>query len=171
LGPEAAGEIAAAVLEEPPFKVTRTERAFAWRHGLGLDEADEDEESVSGGLEWLRTLARLVADTLEVILWVGAGALLVWIAVQARRRLGVGRRWRPAASGAKAAVAAAGTEEAPLPADPAAVAERLLAGGRPREALALLYRATVERLAARGVPRCGCAAASAAGCGRGRRSP
>lgn len=94
-------------------------------------------------------LAKAVAFIGEFGLWLLLGALLVLLAATAKRWLpwlrgGFARRETPA----PVAVADAALPDV-LPEDIAAAARRLWREGRPRRALALLYRASVEAMAVR----------------------
>lgn len=98
---------------------------------------------------WLRTLAQLVAVLGEFGLWILFGLLALTLALTARRWLpwmrGVAVR-RPPVSPVSLSAA---PEPEHLPDDLAGEARRLWREGRARRALALLYRGSVEAMAAR----------------------
>ena len=93
--------------------------------------------------EWLASIG-------EYGLWIVAGAVLLALLVTAPKWLGwvrdmPGRRERTSDEVVREAVA----EESPLPDDVPATARRLWQSGRGRDALALLYRASVEAMTQR----------------------
>ena len=93
--------------------------------------------------EWLASIG-------EYGLWIVAGALVLALLLTAPRWLGwvrdMPRRRERATEEVKREVVA---EESPLPDDVPAAARRLWQAGRGRDALALLYRASVEAMAQR----------------------
>lgn len=99
---------------------------------------------------WLRQLGGLFGMVGEAVLWLGLAALLVVLLVTSPTWL----RWlrRAAAHPARETAAVKETAKdpvAPLPDDIAGAARRLWREGHPRDALALLYRASVVAMSAR----------------------
>src|SRR5690606_4066751 len=98
---------------------------------------------------WLQVVGRLVAVVAESGLWILLGLLALVLALTARhwwpwmRRLQVAARPPPETTTAPVA------EPVRLPDDLAAQARRQWREGRARRALALLYRGSVEAMAAR----------------------
>lgn len=96
---------------------------------------------------WMERIAGMIGTLGELALWIVAAALLGLVAWTAPR-------WWPWLRGVTAPAVAkpAAAREAdvvvaePLPDDVAGTARRLWAGGRAREALALVYRAAVEAM-------------------------
>ncbi|GAB2506011.1 DUF4129 domain-containing protein [Lysobacter humi (ex Lee et al. 2017)] len=109
---------------------------------------DEPEKN-SRMPEWLRALLGGVATAGELLLWALGGALVLLLLLTARRwwpwlrALGT-----PPPAAPKAIVEREAVADAPLPDDIVAAARRLYADGRPRDALGLLYRASVEAMLA-----------------------
>jgi len=95
---------------------------------------------------WLRALAHAFAKAGELVLWVGAAALLAYALWWASRMLPRGRG--PAAEPYHPPAALFGMALAPetLPPDVAAAAAALAREGRLREALGLLYRGALSEL-------------------------
>jgi hypothetical protein len=108
---------------------------------------DDPEAKNSFSLRWLGALAGLFSET---VLWIGLGLLVLWLLWRLPRWWP--ELWRPLPRDPPAPPAVQETA-APhldaLPHDIAAAARRLWSAGRPRAALALLYRASVEAMAAR----------------------
>lgn len=127
--------------EDPLLDRKRVERGWERRK-------PEDPEQVRP-LPQLEALARLFALLGEYGLWLIAGVLAVLVAATARRwwpwMHGLARA--PAPEGEVVLSPAQAFDE--LPPDLAAEARRLWREGRPRRALALLYRGSVEAMAAR----------------------
>jgi hypothetical protein len=95
---------------------------------------------------WLIALGQALAKAGEVLLWLGAGALIAYALWWAARLLPRGGEPQPEPYEPPAALF--GMELAPekLPPDVAATAAALAREGRLREALGLLYRATLSEL-------------------------
>lgn len=111
---------------------------------------DQPRQAARADMPWLAAIARVFAFIGEWGLWIVAGLLLVLLLATMKHWLPWMRgTWRPR----KATLAGVETEalEIPelLPPDIAASARRLWREGRPRHALALLYRASVDGMAAR----------------------
>lgn len=111
---------------------------------------DQPRPVRSSNLPWLEAIARMFAFIGEWGLWILAALLLAILAATARHWLPWMRgTWRSR----RAPAAVVETEALPipelLPPDIAASARRLWREGKPRHALALLYRASVEAMAAR----------------------
>ncbi|MCC7634446.1 DUF4129 domain-containing protein [Stenotrophomonas rhizophila] len=134
-------------LQSPTRKVSRWQRT--------LDEAlrKEKEKQDAASARGERSRAKgplLPAQIAEWMLWGLVGILLVLLLVTAPRWL----RWLRGSGGRRSAVAATVVEEAivlpeVVPPDPAAQARTLWQQGRPRQALALLYRASVDSMSER----------------------
>ncbi|MGJ4804770.1 DUF4129 domain-containing protein [Luteimonas sp. SDU82] len=98
---------------------------------------------------WLRGLGQVLAVVGEFGLWILLGLVVLALALTARRWL----PWMRGARGRRELPSAVSVSAAPepdvLPDDLVAQARRLWREGRPRRALALLYRGSVEAMAAR----------------------
>lgn len=110
----------------------------------------QDEKPDLGGPAWLAGIGNVFAFIGEWGLWILAGALALALLATARYWL----PWMRGAVRSRAAKPAAMESEAlvlpeALPDDVATAARRLWADGRARDALALLYRASVESMTAR----------------------
>lgn len=133
---------AEAAYRDPLLRPKRKEAAWQWR-----SRANRASAPSALPLPWL---AKAVAFVGEFGLWLLLAAALVLLAITSRRWwpwLRGGLRPRPLPP-APVAVADAALPEA-LPHDIAAAARALWREGRPRRALALLYRASVEAMALR----------------------
>jgi hypothetical protein len=131
-------------LLRPQQKTTTWER----RDRKDKKEPEQDEDDID--LSALKWLSGVVGFIVENVLWLLLGALVLALALTAKR-------WWPWLAG----IAAEPEPEPepvemmhlahaePLPPDIATVARRLWAEGQPRRALALLYRASVEAMTAR----------------------
>ena len=103
-----------------------------------------------GDLSWLGGIATMFAFIAEWGLWIAFGTLVILLLVTARHWLpwmrGTFKRHKPLPADVDTEVL-----QLPevLPDDVATEARRLWAQGRPRHALALLYRASVESMASR----------------------
>ncbi|MCL4801526.1 MAG: hypothetical protein KJ025_18185 [Burkholderiales bacterium] len=129
------------VLKAPEFQEYR--EVLRWRY-RGGDERPEEPPSGASGL--LDALARFLAALAEFGLWLAAAVLVVAALIAARRVLpqlleAREERYRPPETLFGLALAPQS-----LPQDPAAAARDLIAGGRLREALSLLYRAALSTL-------------------------
>jgi len=104
------------------------------------------EQPGSVDMSWLRALGYALARAGEVLLWVGAGALIAYALWWASRMLP--RRGEPAPEPYRPPAALFGIELAPekLPPDVGAAAAALAREGRLREALGLLYRGALSEL-------------------------
>jgi hypothetical protein len=131
----------AEVLKDPEFPHKRERMQWQRRPGV------EPEQRGSGlDLRWLEALGYAFAKFSEAALWIGAAALLglaLWWASRLMPREGAAPR-----AAYRAPPMLFGMELAPetLPADLPAAVRALLAAGRVREALALLYRGTLSAL-------------------------
>ena len=135
----------AEVLKAPEFPHER--EVMQWQ------ARDRPSPSDSSRPEWLRGIGYAFAAAARVALWVGAVAALVYV-VWWIMRIGP-RGGTPAPEPYRPPAALFGMALAPesLPPDVAAAAAALAGEGRPREALGLLYRATLSALVhRRGVP-------------------
>ncbi|HEX5092587.1 MAG TPA: DUF4129 domain-containing protein [Burkholderiales bacterium] len=138
----------AEVLKAPEFAHERQVTRWRWR---SPEWTSPQRQRVD--LSWLEALGFALARVSEVVLWVGAIALIglaLWWGWRLLPREPGSRRaaYRPPA-------ALFGMALAPetLPADLPGAVRALLAAGRVREALALLYRGTLSALVhAQGVP-------------------
>ncbi len=125
---------------DPLLRPTRTERTWVPK------KRDPEKPDDSAAFPWLGALAGLLS---EGVLWILLALAALWLLWRLPRWWP--ELWRPlprAPQPAAVEEAAAPHQEA-LPDDIAAAARALWADGRPRAALALLYRASVEAMAAR----------------------
>lgn len=135
--------VAREVLATPDFATRRAVEGWQLREDLlaRLESREDRPFTLPAGL-----LGRLG----EITLWALAVGLLTLLAVavvrHARLELGRGRR---GAATPSTVVSGADPGPAVLPADPAATASELFAAGRGTEALGLLYRSALARLAHR----------------------
>jgi len=128
--------------EDPLLNRSRTQAGWELRNR----KAPEPPKDMP---PWLRTLVKVFALVGEYGLWLLLGVLLLALALTAKR-------WWPWMRGIGGGVEAeseivqtAAVEPEELPEDLASEARRLWREGRPRRALALLYRGSVEAMAAR----------------------
>ncbi len=113
-------------------------------------QEEKPEEPTEGDPAFLRAISNAIGFLVENALWLLVGALVIALALTARK-------WLPWLRGIAAVpepeptptVSLSLEQAEPLPPDIAAVARRLWAEGQPRRALALLYRASVEAMVAR----------------------
>jgi hypothetical protein len=130
------------ILATDEFSTTRSEQR--WRY---IGEAEARAQRGERGPGWLSSLGNSLAALTEVLLWaaVAAALFLLW----RYRHVFLGRPATRDADAAPLPDVESGALLRPedLPADPAAEARRLAAAGRVRDALSLLYRATLARLA------------------------
>jgi hypothetical protein len=134
----------AEVMKAPEFRTYRETTAwrFRWPEWMRFDWDRAENESGTGFGEVFQALAKLV----EIALWIAAAALVV---AACRYLVRHGPRFFEArVPRAAPPPALFGLEIAPesLPPDVAAAAARLLAEGRVREALSLLYRGALSAL-------------------------
>ncbi|MFZ5558154.1 MAG: DUF4129 domain-containing protein [Pseudomonadota bacterium] len=115
-----------------------------WRYIGDEMERGADPET---GIRWLARFGNAIAALSETLLWaaVAVGLFLLW----RYRHLFLRPLPRRRTDGEPLPMPVSGAMLRPesLPADPAGEARRLAAAGRLREALSLLYRATLVRLA------------------------
>ncbi len=141
-------QAAARAYDDPQLGARHT--VCRWeRRDAEVEKPDRDWNFPGGSL--FAAAARLLALLSEAALWILVGALLLALALTARWWLpwlrGSGRRRR---RGAESEVTAHALQlPDTLPPDILASARRLWQDGRPRHALALLYRASLDELAQR----------------------
>ena len=149
---EAAAQKAPAAIKEvlarPEFGHEEKVHRLRWKKNEAEKKADPSKAP-----SWLKSLfeilagfGRWLAAAWRVAAWVALGlfaALLIWFLLRQIRLIQAARRPPPPP------VEVAGLDSRPesLPDDIEAVAEPLIANGRLREALALLYRGALSRLA------------------------
>lgn len=125
--------------------LANTREVTQWRYKFDAERKTPDANTPA----WLRWLAAAFAMLAEYGLWILAGLVVLgllwtlprwmpWVRGQALRRI------EPSPILEQPLV-----EAEPLPADVAASAQALWHAGQPREALALLYRASVDEIARR----------------------
>jgi hypothetical protein len=136
-----AHQVISEVLAHENFGSKRTEKY--WRYIGDREKEDEDEAKSQERWAWLP----IVAEMVEYLLWIAAAALLGWLLLYLLRLVD----WLPqrrAAHRPSAPSVLFGLPVTPesLPQDIAAAVTALLADGRIRAALSLLYRATLVRL-------------------------
>lgn len=131
-------------LLRPKQKTTTWER----RDRKDKKEPEEDEDDID--LSALKWISGVVGFIVENILWLLLGALVLALALTAKRwwpwLVGIAAEPEPEPEPVEMMHLA---HAEPLPPDIAAVARRLWAEGQPRRALALLYRASVAAMTAR----------------------
>ena len=126
------------------------QKTTTWQRRDRDEKKPEKEDDPDFDLSALKWISGVVGFIVENVLWLLLGALVLALALTAKR-------WWPWLAG----IAADPEPEPepvemmhlahaePLPPDIATVARRLWAEGQPRRALALLYRASVEAMTAR----------------------
>lgn len=139
-------QAAARAYDDPQLGASHTVCRWERRNA----EADKPQPREFPGGQFFGAVAKLLALLSEAALWILVGALLLVLALTARWWLpwlrGSGRRRREAESEVTAhALQLPDT----LPPDILASARRLWHDGKPRHALALLYRASLDELAQR----------------------
>ncbi len=134
------------VLDSADFHVTSSYRYPGFLDGLFDFRFADEEPAEAADLGWLAQVAVILARVLEVVLWIAAAAALVWIVLRARWLIGRGAA-EPVAN--PAWVAGMAVSEESLPEDVAGSVRALWGRSHPREALALLYRASINRLMVR----------------------
>jgi hypothetical protein len=134
-------ELIRQVLAEPEFDQVRTVKR--WR-SLNPEEDDQRDGQVSQ--PWFENLATLLADISQALLWISAAVLVALLFYVVRKF--VPEAPVPQQTGHQAPTDLFGLNLAPesLPQDLCAVAARLAAEGRTREALSLLYRGALSAL-------------------------
>jgi len=143
--PAAAQERIREVLKEPAFEQYREVRT--WRYtGPGLSWGDGKKSKSEDQVNW-ENLGRFLAEVGRALMWGMAGALLA-AAIYYLAKYGV--RWRPRRSGGSftppAALFGMSIRPDSLPSDVPGAARALIAGGRVRDALSLLYRGALSVL-------------------------
>ena len=132
---------------DPALQRTKTVTRWVLRQPK---EREKEREEMPG---WLRAISMAVAAIGEYGLWILAAILLALVLWRLPRWLPWVRAQLREAAPLPELQEAEVREAEPLPDDVPAVARSLWREGRQRDALALLYRASVERLSARlGVP-------------------
>ena len=136
---------AAEAYRDPDLRPKREVGSWKLRNPKEAKPEQTDEDPA-----FLRTLSNAIGFLVENALWLLVGALVLALALTARK-------WLPWLRGIAAVpepeptptVSLSLEQAEPLPPDIATVARRLWAEGQPRRALALLYRASVEAMVAR----------------------
>jgi hypothetical protein len=130
------------VLAESEFHQQTTLRYPKFLDGLFADEDEAQPDPVD--LDWLAGVVAVLAKVIEVALWVLVIGALLWLAVRTRIFETVlartTRKRRPSR------IRGMEVSAESLPADVGAQAFRLWDSGLEREALSLVYRATLSRL-------------------------
>jgi len=137
-GDAAAAARLRAVLADPDFGTTRTEKHWRRRNPR------EDSPDELPGLERWRSLIGWMAQSVRAVFWIAAVLLagfLVWL-LATRRRVAAVAPVREAPD----VILGVSIRPDSLPADVAGTAERLFRQGDARAALALLYRAALSAL-------------------------
>ncbi len=136
--------VIAEVLKDPEFPHTRETTRWERRASGELDTGGKDW---GWDLNWLRAIGYAFAKASEAALWIGA-ALLVAFALWWASRMMPRAPLPPRASVYRPPPSLFGMELAPqtLPDDIPGAVRALLAAGRVREALGLLYRGTLSGL-------------------------
>jgi len=142
---QAAAALMEEVLSADAFGKEETITTWQPRFRAEADQADDG----GGDWGWLRDLGQFLASAGEGLLWLLAGAAAVAVLLFLQRWLAQVERpqrpRRPATDGPEVLFGLAVTPES-LPADVAGRARALCREGRTREALSLLYRASIARL-------------------------
>jgi hypothetical protein len=127
------------VLKAPEFQTTRMEKGLHWKARKPTKAKDDRRPP------WFDAVARVLAGVLKWAFILAALAMVGWFLWRIRARFGLGGR---DSLGAEAPATLFGLDLRPesLPRDVEAAARALLREGRWREALALLYRASLARL-------------------------
>lgn len=109
-----------------------------------------DESRPTADLPWLEKLAAALAVITKYSLWILLGVLLIALFLSRRTWLPWLRGFAPAPRVSATSIAQEAQVDAqPLPVDILAQSRRLWAGGQPRAALSLLYRASVAAMVER----------------------
>lgn len=125
--------------------LARTRAVTHWQLRTPLDREDESKEPP----EWLKAIGAVLAAIGEYGLWALAAALLLFVLWRLPRWLPWVRRQWQGDTPLPPVVEQPLSAPPPLPDDIPAAASALWREGRQRDALALLYRASVTRLAQR----------------------
>jgi hypothetical protein len=152
LNSEAAQHAIKDLLQQPPFR--NPKQVSGWRFPEQADTQDKTSASHAGSsfARWMNGLletAQFVTRTFEVLLWAAVIGLSGWVAWRYRQWFAafVSPRTRPAKTLHETPTQLFGLQVSAqtLPTDIADSVERMWAS-QPREALALLYRALLNRL-------------------------
>ncbi|HZO00164.1 MAG TPA: hypothetical protein VFB93_03105 [Burkholderiales bacterium] len=135
--------------KDPKVEIQEVLKAKEFGYDREVKRWEPRARNVSGDgrdLSWLIALGQALAKAGEVLLWIGAGALIVYALWWATRMLP--RSGEPPAEPYQPPAALFGMELAPekLPPDVAAAAAALAREGKLREALGLLYRGALSEL-------------------------
>jgi len=140
----------AEVLKAPEFPHDRQVKRWRWR-SPELPEAKDRKPLFD--LSWLGALGYALAKSAEVALWIAAGVLVALALWWASRLMPRGSAEPRVAYRPPAALFGMALAPETLPADLPGAVRELLAAGRVRDALALLYRGTLSGLVhGEGVP-------------------
>src|SRR5690606_1967690 len=123
--------------EDPLLDRSRTRMVWQKRK----DDAPPPERPTP---PWLHTLGQALAAAAEFGLWIALGLVVLALALTARRWLPWMRGFGATRTPDSEVTVSAAPEPDALPDDLAGQARRLWREGRPRRALALLYRGSVE---------------------------
>ncbi|WP_434679959.1 DUF4129 domain-containing protein [Pseudomonas sp. R1-18] len=149
---EAAQQAIKDLLQQPPFR--NLKQVSGWRFPEQVNPQDKTSASQAGSslVRWLNGLmetAQVVTRSFEVLLWAAVIGLSGWVAWRYRQWFAafVSPRTRPAKASRDTPTQLFGLQVGvqTLPPDIAGSVERMWAS-QPREALALLYRALLNRL-------------------------
>lgn len=139
-------EIVDEVLASDDFGVEETTRYPKFLECILFQEnCDESELDIDQDLDWLGSFGRLLGGLTELLLWVLAIGLAVWL-VYLSRFWDRGALPRSASRLPDYEVMGFRLDEQSLPDDVVAAANVLWTEHRPREAIALLYRGALTRL-------------------------
>lgn len=127
-------------------QLSPTREVKHWKYKYPAKAKDEQRANMPG---WLKVVAWLFAAIAEYGLWILVGLAILVLLWRLPKWLPWVRDRLPGREPPAPVVEQALPEAAPLPVDVAGTAQALWDGGRQREALALLYRASVEAVATR----------------------
>lgn len=139
----AARKAAVEVFADPVFGKDEVRSHYQWR--WPSKPKPEDERKPETAPSWLKALLQFVSSVWQYIVWLLLGALATWLIVQIAKQW-QGRERDPEAPAPPAALFGLAITPESLPADVTAAALAALAAGHPREALSLVYRASLSRL-------------------------
>ncbi|MEM9597048.1 MAG: DUF4129 domain-containing protein [Acidobacteriota bacterium] len=142
------GTVIQEVYEAPELQRQSTVRRWRLREDL---RPDDDGAASSGPPEWVTALIGGLAAIGEVLVWIVGLGLLAVVALAAFRLMGRGDGDRGKDTGAPAQILGLDLRPESLPDDVPAASRELWLAGRHVEALSLLYRGALARLAASGV--------------------